>query len=114
MYWAKVSGFGLVVALVLAVGAQRAWADDAAKKVSGKASCGGCSGVVKGCCVMLTDADGDRWILRGDSKILKKAFAARHSGKSMTATYADEPTTKKGKDGKDYKEVTVKEVKVKS
>ncbi len=58
MNWAKVSVFGLALALVVALGAQRAWADDAAKTISGKASCGGCSGVVKGCCVMLTDSDG--------------------------------------------------------
>jgi len=112
MNWAKVSVFGL--ALVVAVGAQRAWADDAAKVISGKTSCGGCSGVVKGCCVMVTDGDGARWILRGDSKILKEAFAARHSGKTVTATLAGEPATKKGKDGKDYKEVKVKDVKVSS
>ena len=114
MNWAKVSAFGLAAALVLALGAQRAWADDAAKTITGKASCGGCAGVVKGCCVMLTDADGARWILRGDSKILKAAFTARHSGKTMTATYAGEPATKKGKDGKEYKEVKVKDVKVSS
>ena len=114
MNWAKVSAFGLAVVLVLAVGAHRAWADDAAKTITGKASCGGCSGVVQGCCVMLTDADGARWILRGDKKILKSAFAARHDGKTMTATYAGEPATKKGKNDKEYKEVTVKDVKVSS
>ena len=114
MNWVKVSAFGLVLALVFSVGAYRALADDAAKTISGKSSCGGCDGVVKGCCVMLTDADGSRWILRGDSKILKAAFAARHDGKTMTATLVGEPTTKKGKDGKDYKEVKVKEVKVAS
>ena len=114
MNLAKVSVFGLAVALVLALGAQHAWADDAAKTISGKSSCGGCDGVVKGCCVMVTDADGARWILRGDSKILKEAFAARHSGKTMTATLAGKPETKKDKDGKEYKEVKVKDVKVSS
>ena len=114
MNWARISVFGLAVVLVLGVGAQHAWADDAAKTISGKSSCGGCAGVVKGCCVMLTDADGVRWILRGDNKILKPAFAVRHSGKTMTATLAGEPATKKSNDGKAYKEVTVKEVKVSS
>ena len=108
----KVTVFGLALALVVAVGVQQARADDGAKVISGKVSCGGCSGVVEGCCVMLTDADSARWILRGDSKILKQAFAARHSGKTLKATLAGEPETKKGKDGKDYKEVKVKEVKV--
>ena len=110
----KVSAFGLALALVFAVGAQFATADDAAKVITGKSSCGGCAGVVEGCCVMLTDADGARWILRGDSKILKPAFSARHSGKTMTATYAGEATAKKDKAGKEFKEVTVKEVKVSS
>ena len=32
----------------------------------------------------------------------------------MTATLAGKPETKKGKDGKDYKEVKVKDVKVSS
>jgi len=114
MNWAKISAFGLVAALALSVGAHRAWADDAAKTITGKSSCGGCDGVVRGCCVMLTDADGARWILRGDSEILKPAFAVRHSGKTMTATLLDEPATKKGKDGKDYKEVKVKDIKVSS
>ena len=44
---------------------------------------------------MLTDADSTRWILRGDSKILKQAFAARHSGKTLKATLAGEPETKR-------------------
>ncbi len=112
---AKVSAFGLAVALVLTLGAQCALAGDAANTITGKASCGGCAGVVDGgCCVMLTDADGGRWILRGDSAGLKAAFKARKSGKSMTATYAGDAATKKGKDGKDYKEVTVSDVKVSS
>jgi hypothetical protein len=115
MNWAKVSAFGLLVALGLALSSNCAWADDAGKTITGKASCGHCSGVVKGgCCVMLTDSAGDHWILRGDSKDLKTAFTARKSGKSMTATYAGEPTTKKGEDGKDYKEVKVKDVKISS
>ncbi len=58
MNLAKVSVFGLAVALVFALGAHQVWADDTANTISGKSSCGGCSGVVKGCCVMVTDADG--------------------------------------------------------
>ncbi|MGA2620153.1 MAG: hypothetical protein ABSF26_21250 [Thermoguttaceae bacterium] len=102
-----------VAALVLGF-TVHAMAADAAKTVSGKASCGGCSGVVKGCCVMLTDDDGGRWVLRGDSASLKAAFGARHSGKTMTATLAGKPDTKKGADGKEYKEVKVSDVKVAS
>ena len=113
MNWAKVVSFSLAVALVLAVGANCAVADDA-KTITGKSSCGGCSGVAEGCCVMLTDADGGRWILRGECPTLKAAFKARHGGKSMTATLVGEPATKKDKDGKDYKEATVKDVKVAS
>lgn len=56
---------------------------------------------------MLTDKEGARWVLRGDSKILKSAFTQRKSGKTVTATLVGEATTKKGKDGKDYKEVKV-------
>ena len=100
----------LAIAMVLSV-ANWAMAEEAAKTISGTASCGGCSGVVKGCCVMLTGSDGVRWVLRGDGKILKAAFKA-HSGKTMTATLASEPAAKTGNDGKEYKEVTVSEVKV--
>jgi hypothetical protein len=108
---AKLSAIGLMLALVFSLGASRATADDA-KSISGKSSCGGCSGVAASCCVMITDASGARWILRGDDKIIKTAFDARHSGKKMTAKYTAKPTTKKDKSGKEYKEVTVTEVKV--
>ncbi len=109
----------VMLALAAFVGlATFALADDApkdeAKTVTGKSSCGGCDGVVKGCCVMLTDDGGLRWILRGDSESLKAAFKARHGGKSMTATLAGKAETKKDKDGKEYKEVKVSEVKVNS
>ncbi len=89
-------------------------AADVPKTVTGKSSCGGCTGVVKGCCLLLTDKDGVRWVLRGESEGLKAAFEKRHSGKTMTATLAGKPVTKKGKDGKDYKEVKASEVKIKS
>jgi hypothetical protein len=100
----------VVVAAALSLGT-RAMADDAAKTVTGNTSCGGCSGVVKGCCVMLTDKDGVRWILRGDSDSLKAAFKDRHDGKPRTAILSAEPVTKKDKEGKEYKEVKVSEIK---
>jgi hypothetical protein len=112
MNLAKVSVFGLMVALVLTVGAQRVMADDATTTITGKASCGGCSGVAESCCLMLTDADGARWVLIGDSPSIKAAFEDRHKGKSLTATLIGKPTEKKGKDGKDYKEAKAKDVKV--
>ena len=102
----------LVVAFVLSVMTMAVMAADAAKTVTGKATCGGCSGVADGCCLLLTDKDGVRWILKGDSESLKAAFEERHSGKTMTATLAGKPVTKKGQDGKDYKEVKVSKVKV--
>jgi hypothetical protein len=97
------------VAVVLALGAF-ALAEGSAKQVTGKATCGGCSGVCEKCSVMLTDTAGTRWVLTGDSESLKKAFEVRHSDKQMTATLAGEAVTKKGKDGKDYKEVKVSQV----
>ena len=75
-------------------------AADKAKTVTGTASCGGCSGVADGCCLLLTDKDGGRWVLKGDSESLKAAFEERKSGKMMTATLAGKPVTKKGEDGK--------------
>ena len=101
----------VVVAMVmLLVG--YAMAADAPKTITGKSCCGGCSGVAPGCCVLLTDKDGVRWALKGDSDSLKAAFKTRHGGKTMTATLAGKPVTKKGGDGKDYNEVKVSEVKV--
>jgi hypothetical protein len=102
----------LFVAVVLGF-AGNVMADDAAKTITGKASCGHCAGVVTGgCCVLLTDDSGDRWVLRGKSESLTAAFGERKSGKTMTATLAGKPVTKKGKDGKEYKEVKVSEVKI--
>ena len=89
-----------------------ATAADTAKTVTGKSTCGGCTGVTDSCCVLLTDKDGMRWSLTGDSDTLKKAFKQRHGGKSMTATLAGEAKTKKDKDGKEYKVVKVSEVKI--
>jgi len=107
MHLVKRFALCLAAGLVLTLAAHQAKADDAATTVTGKSSCGGCSGVVKGCCVMLTDTDGGRWILRGDSDVLKAAFAARHSGKTMTATIDGAAAVKKDSDGKEYKEVKV-------
>jgi hypothetical protein len=50
--------------------------------------------------------------LKGNSESLKAAFNERSSGKTMTAKLAGKPVTKKGKDGQEYKEVKVSEVKV--
>jgi len=100
----------LAVVVVLALGAHQLLAADA-KTITGTASCGGCTGVVKGCCLMLTDSDGARWVLRGKKDVLDSSFGDRKSGKTMTATLAGKPVTKKGKDGKEYKEVKVSEVK---
>jgi hypothetical protein len=105
----------VVVALVsvLVLGASGVMAADAGKTITGKASCGHCSGVVAGgCCVLLTDKDGGRWVLKGKSESLKTAFNERKSGKTMTATLAGKPVTKTGEDGKEYMEVKVSEVKV--
>jgi hypothetical protein len=102
----------LVVAFLLSVMTMAVVAADAAKTVTGKATCGGCSGVAEGCCLLLTDKDGVRWILKGDSESLKAAFKERSSGKTMTATLVGKPVTKKGKDGEDYKEVKVSKVKI--
>ena len=89
-------------------------AADTPKTITGTSSCGGCSGVAQGCCVLLTDKDGGRWVLKGDDESVKSAFQARSEGKKMTATLTGKPVTKKGKDGKDYKEVKVSKVKIES
>lgn len=101
----------MLVAVTLALGAY-AWAEQQAPKtVSGKVSCGGCAGVAEKCSVMLTDKDGARWVLLGDSEAMKKAFKDRHSDKTLTATLAGEPVAKKTKDGKEYKEAKVADIK---
>ncbi len=82
------------------------------KSVTGKASCAGCSGLVEGCNLLLTDKDGGRWLLKGDSDSFKAAFKARGGGKTMTATLDGDAVTKKAKDDKEYKEVKVSEVKI--
>lgn len=114
MQFVKWSVLSLAAAVFLVLGT-RAMAADATNAVSGKASCGHCSGVVSGkCCVLLTDSNGDRWVLKGQNDILQAAMAERKGGKTMTATIIGKPVTKKGKDGKDYKEVKVSAVKIES
>ena len=83
-----------------------------AKTVSGAVNCAGCSGITPKCALMITDKDGKRWVLTGDSDTYKAAFNARHSKKTITATLAGAPETKKGKDGKEYLEVKVSDVKI--
>jgi hypothetical protein len=86
--------------------------DKSSTCVTGKSSCGGCAGVTASCSILLTDKDGGRWALSGDSDSVKAAFKARGGGKNMTATLAGKPVTKKAKDGKEYKEAKVSEIKI--
>lgn len=109
----RVKWWGMIAAVVLVVSLSvSAMAAEApkAQSVTGTPSCGGCSGVTGSCCVLLTDKEGVRWALTGDSDSLKSAFSARHGSKAMTATLAGKPVTKKGGDGKEYREVKVSKV----
>jgi hypothetical protein len=103
----------VAVALILSFGTYVV-AADAPKTITGKSCCGGCSGVTDSCCLLLTDKDGVRWAIKGDSESVKAAFKVRSSGKTMTVKLAGKPVTKKDKDGKEYKEVKASEVKIKS
>ena len=106
----------LGLALVLAFSAGALAKEDKkaeTKTITGKSGCSECDGVTKaGHNILLTDKDGNRWVLIGDSDSYKEAHKVRMDGKKMTATLAGEPVTKKGEDGKDYKEVKVSDVKV--
>ena len=66
-----------------------------------------------GCCLLLTDKE----VVAGRCRATARA-SRRHSGavrgKTMTATVAGKPATKKGKDGKKYQEVKVSKVKIES
>ena len=90
--------------------------DEAAKEektVAGKSACATCDGVTKdGHKIMIVDKDGTRWVLIGEGENYKKAHKVRDKGVKMTATYTEEPVTKKDEDGKEYKEVKIKDVKV--
>ncbi len=108
----------LGLAFVMACSAGALAKDDqksATKTITGKSSCAECEGVAKASepmHIMLTDKDGTRWVLIGDSESYKAAHKVRHESKTMTATFAGDPVTKKGEDGKEYKEVKVSDVKV--
>jgi hypothetical protein len=114
--------FLTVLAVVLFTGgiafAEDKKADKAADKadvktVSGKSACAKCEGLpVKDHYILLTAADGTRWVLIGDSASYKAAFKVRDQDKKMTATLAGKPETKKDEDGKEFKEVKVSEVKI--
>ena len=114
----KVILAALSLALVLAFSAGALAKEDKkadTKTITGKSGCAECEGVAKAgdpMHIMLTDKDGTRWVLIGDSASYKEAHKVRHDGKTMTATYAGDPVTKKGEDGKEYKEVKVSDVKV--
>ncbi len=102
----------LMGVLSLAVYANFASAAEA-KTVSGKSACATCEGVTAaGHSIMIVTEDGSRWVLLGDSESYKKAHDVRKEGKTMTATLAGEPTTKKDESGKEYKEVKVTDVKI--
>ncbi len=108
------TALGLALVLAFSAGAlakEEKKADT--KTISGKSGCSECDGVVKaGHNILLTDKDGNRWVLIGDSDSYKEAHKVRMDGKKMTATLAGEPQVKKGEDGKEYKEVKVSDVKV--
>ncbi len=102
----------LTLALAAALVSGRAFAADE-KTVTGKSACAHCSGTISGdCTLMLTSADGTKWVLTGDSDSYKAAMKARGEGKKMTATLAGDVATKKGADGKEYKEAKVSDVKI--
>jgi hypothetical protein len=85
----------------------------AAKTVTGKSECATCSGVTTAeHQVMLVDKDGTRWVLVGKGEFYEKAHEVRKAGKTMTATLAGEPTTKKDASGHEYKEVQVSDIKI--
>ena len=87
--------------------------DAKVKTVSGKSGCATCEGLTtKGHQILLTAADGTRWVLDGDSASYKAAHKVRDEGKKMTAKLAGEPVTKKDDAGKEYKEVKVSDVKI--
>lgn len=107
------------VLVVMALGlfsAQVFGKDEAAKEektIEGKSACATCDGVTKdGHKIMIVDKDGTRWVLLGEGEAYKKAHKVRDKGVKMTATYSEEPVTKKDEAGKEYKEVKIKDVKV--
>jgi hypothetical protein len=86
-----------------------------AKTVTGKSGCATCAGVTSdGHAILLTDKDGQRWVLLGSGDDYKAVHAVRKSGKTITATLAGDPVTKKDSDGKEYSEVKVSSIKIES
>ena len=86
---------------------------DAHKMVIGKSECATCSGVTTAeHQVMLVDKDGTRWVLVGKGDFYDKAHEVRKAGKTMTATLAGDPVTKKDASGHEYKEVPVSDIKI--
>lgn len=106
----------LVAVLGLALSANFASAEKvAAKSISGKSECATCSGVTSaGHAIMLVAEDGTRYILVADKDTpgYTEAHKVRKDDKTMSATLAGEPVTKKDSAGKEYKEVKVSEIKV--
>jgi len=85
------------------------------KTITGKSDCATCSGITEdGHQIMLVDKKGMRWVLIGDSESYKKAHKVRMDEKTMTATLAGDPVSKKDRFGKEYKQVKVSDVKVES
>ena len=108
----------LAAALSLALGAASFAADakKEAKTVTGKSGCATCEGVTADeHAILLLAKDGTRWVLTAekDSEAYKKAHKVRQEGKEMVATLAGEPKTKKGEDGKEFKEAKISDIKVK-
>jgi hypothetical protein len=86
---------------------------EAAKTVTGKSECATCSGVTSAeHQIMLVDKEGTRWVLVGKGDSYQKAHEVRKAGKTMTATLAGEPVTKKDATGKEYKEVQISDIKI--
>ena len=91
--------------------AQAAEKAEAAKKVTGKSECATCSGVTSAeHQIMIVDTEGTRWVLVGKGDSYKKAHEVRKAGKTMTATLAGEPVTKKDSSGKEYKQVEISDI----
>lgn len=88
----------------------------AAKTITGKSACSTCDGMpVKGHAIYVVAEDGTRWVLVADKESTKgfaEAHKVRKEHKTMTATLAGEPVTKKDDAGKEYKEVKVSEIKI--
>ena len=87
--------------------------DASSKTITGKSACATCEGVTKdGHAILLVDKTGMRWVLVGEGEHYKAAHEHRKEGKTITATLAGEPITKKDSEGKEFKEVKVSDVKI--